>query len=365
MVQSALRIVLEPIFEATFLPCSYGFRPGRDAHRALKAMREAVRAGRTWVVDADIEHFYDRLGHDLALECVRERVSDRRVLRLIRAILRAGVLEGSVLSRPEEGAPQGGPISPLIANVVLHRLDRAWGELPYRRLGVIVRYADDVVVCCPTRERAEAALAALASILQGLGLTLATSKTQIVGMASGERGVDFLGFHHRMIPSRRWPRLRYPARWPSNKAMAQAKARIREITARSRCHDPTHHVVAELNEFLRGWRCSSPNATPNRAEGTGCRRSSWPATTSASNGWPDPSCSDARECRPVKDVGKPCEAAPHARFEGGAEETHRCDDGLLATRGHPSLVVHEGPGEQTHRRRQRASALPDYDRERS
>jgi RNA-directed DNA polymerase len=138
--------------------------------------------------------------------------------------------------------------------VVLHRLDRAWGELPYRRLGVLVRYADDAVICCPSKERAEAALAALASILQGLRLALSPPKTQIVSMASGEHGFDFLGFHHRMVPSRRRPSVRYPACWPSDQAMARVRSRIRDLTARSQRHVPTHVLVAALNQFLRGWR---------------------------------------------------------------------------------------------------------------
>ncbi len=253
VVQSALRIVLEPILEAGFLPCSFGFRPKRSAHQALEAIRQAVRGGRTWVVDADIESFFDRLGFDLVLDCVRERVSDRRVLKLVGAILRAGVLEGTVLSHPEQGAPQGGAISPVLANAVLHRLDRAWSER-YHRLGVLVRYADDLCLCCPTKQRAEAAMAALTALLAELGLALAPAKTQIVSLASGERGVDFLGFHLRMVASRRRPSVRYPACWPSDKAMARARSRIRELTGRRRCHVPTYRLVADLNQFLRGWR---------------------------------------------------------------------------------------------------------------
>jgi RNA-directed DNA polymerase len=253
VVQQALKIVIEPIVEADFLPCSYGFRPKRSAHDALQAMRDAVRAGRTWVVDADIESFFDRLGHDLVLECLRDRVSDRRVLKLIRAILSAGVLDGAVLSNPVEGAPQGGPLSPVLANVVLHRLDREWGQR-YSRLGVLVRYADDECICCPSRERAEAALAVLGEILAGLGLSLAADKTRIVHVADGTQGYDFLGFHHRMVPSRRNRAVRYPACWPSDAAMSRARSRIRELTGRNRCHVPTHLLVEEINRFLRGWR---------------------------------------------------------------------------------------------------------------
>ncbi len=239
--------------EADFLPCSFGFRPKRSAHQALRAMREAVRTGRTWVVDADIESFFDRLGFDLVLDCLRERISDRKVLGLIRMILGAGVLDGTSLSFPTEGSPQGGPLSPVLANVVLHRLDRLWVQR-YHRLGELIRYADDVCVCCPTRERAEAAMAALTEILAGLGLSLAPDKTRVVGVASGTDGYDFPGFHHRMVPSRRYPKLRYPACWPSAKAMLRARSRIREMTGRNRRHLSTRLLVEDLNQFLRGWR---------------------------------------------------------------------------------------------------------------
>jgi RNA-directed DNA polymerase len=253
VVQQAVKIVLEPIFEADFLPCSYGFRPKRSAHQALQAMREAVRSGRTWVVDADIEAFFDRLDRDLVLGCLRERISDRKVLRLIRAILSAGVLDGSVLSDSGEGTPQGGPLSPLMANAVLHRLDRQWQQR-HGRLGVLVRYADDLCVCAPTRDRAEAALAVLAQILEGLKLKLSESKTRIVGVADGQEGYDFLGFHHRMVSSRRNPAVRYPACWPSDKAMSRARSTIKEMTGRHRRHVPTGLLVFQLNQFLRGWR---------------------------------------------------------------------------------------------------------------
>jgi RNA-directed DNA polymerase len=253
VVQAALRIVLEPVLEADFLPCSYGFRPKRSAHQGLQAMREAVHQGRVWVVDADIESFFDRLGFDIILDCLRERVSDRRVLRLVRFILEAGVLDGEKLSYPGEGAPQGGPLSPVLANAVLHRLDRAWVQ-QHQRLGVLIRYADDEVICCPTKERAEAALAALADILAGLGLGLSRSKTRIVCVADGTEGYEFLGFHHRMVAARRNPRRRYLACWPSDKKMAQARSRIRELTGRNRRHVPTHLLVEDLNQFLRGWR---------------------------------------------------------------------------------------------------------------
>lgn len=152
-----------------------------------------------------------------------------------------------------EGSPQGGPLSPLLANVVLHRLDRAW-MAKHRQLGELVRYCDDLCICCPTEEKAEAAQAVLVGILEGLGLELSSAKTRIVGVAAGSEGYDFLGFHHRMVPSRRNPNSRYPACWPAAKAMLRARSRIRELTGRARRHVPTHTVVADLNRFLGGWR---------------------------------------------------------------------------------------------------------------
>ncbi len=252
IAQTAAAMLLEEKLEPIFHPDSYGYRPGRSAHDALAVTRKRCWK-QNWIVDLDIRAFFDRLDHDLVLECLRERVSDRRVLKLIRAILSAGVLDGAMLSIPAEGAPQGGPLSPMLANVVLHRLDRAWQER-YQRLGVLVRYADDECICCPSRERAEAALAALAQILAGLGLSLAADKTRIVCVADGTSGYDFLGFHHRMVPSRRNPKLRYPACWPSDSAMLRARSQIRERTGRNRCHVPTHLLVEDLNRFLRGWR---------------------------------------------------------------------------------------------------------------
>jgi RNA-directed DNA polymerase len=252
IVQAALKIVLEPVFEADFLPCSFGFRPRRSAHDALQVLIDESWRGRRWVVETDIASCFESIPHCGLMQAVEERVCDQAVLALIRTLLRAGVMEGGSLRRGVAGTPQGGVISPLLCNAYLHRLDRAWRAKEH---GVLVRYADDVVVMCDTREQAEAALARLTVLLAGLGLEPKAAKTRIVHLAEGSPGFDFLGFHHRLV--RGWTpksaHLTFLARWPSRKAAQHARNRIREITGRDRLLVPAEVIVTELNLFLRGW----------------------------------------------------------------------------------------------------------------
>jgi len=250
IVQAAAKIVLEPIFEADFVDCSFGFRPRRSALQARERVRNGMRKGQCWVVDADIRGFFDHVDHGVALAGVRERVSDRRVVRLLGRWLQSGVLVGSELLHPRAGTPQGGVISPLLANVVLHRLDRMWDDA---RDGELTRYADDLVVTCRTKHQAERALRKLRHQLAELGLELSESKTQIVDCGSGVRGFDFLGYHFRYRPTRRDPSKYYAATWPSCEAVAAARDRIRALTPVSRVGLPAIMVVQGLNAFLRGW----------------------------------------------------------------------------------------------------------------
>jgi RNA-directed DNA polymerase len=162
------------------------------------------------------------------------------------------VLAGEQLLHPDAGTPQGGVASPLLANVYLDRLDQAW-QADYRRLGELTRYADDLVIVCATRERAEAALAALERLLAELGLELAAAKTRIVDLRTPEQGFDFLGYHFRMLPTKGNPRRTYAACWPSRPAMAAARDRVRALTSPDRIGRPAIVVVGEVNRFLRGW----------------------------------------------------------------------------------------------------------------
>jgi RNA-directed DNA polymerase len=252
VVQAAAKVVLEPIFEADFVPVSFGFRPKRSAHQAKERIRDGMRRGHRWAVDADIRGFFDNLDHDLLLAMVAERVSDRRVLSLLAGWLRSGVLDGASLLHPDAGTPQGGVISPLLANVYLNRLDQAW-QATYSRLGELTRYADDLLILCATRERAEAALVTLRTLLTELGLELAAAKTRVVELHTGEEGFDFLGYHFRMMPTRRNRSRTYAACWPSRSAVAAAKDRVRSLVPLSRIGLPTIIVVQDLNAFLRGW----------------------------------------------------------------------------------------------------------------
>jgi RNA-directed DNA polymerase len=203
------------------------------------------------VVETDIASCFEAIPHDRLIAIVEQRVSDRHVLKLLRGMLRAGVMEEGRVRHPVTGTPQGGVVSPLLCNVYLNQLDQVWAR---HCREVLVRYADDLLALCSTRHGAEYALETLRRLLADLGLELKGDKTRIVHLGQGNEGFDFLGFHHKWVRGRRQYRhLRFLARWPSRKAAQRARDRIRELTARSRLAVEVERVVEDVNRFLRGW----------------------------------------------------------------------------------------------------------------
>ena len=236
VVQTALRLVLEPIFDVTFAPHSYGFRPRRGAKDALRRVEALLRAGARYVVDADLQAYFDTIPHAPLRAGVAAKVSDSRVLALVDAFLHQPIFEGLQQWTVDEGTPQGAVISPLLANLYLDPLDHAMADAGYER----VRYADDFVVLCRTAEDAQRVLVIVQRWTEAAGLQLHPEKTHLVDMQQ-PGGFDFLGYHFEQ---------RY--RLPRKKSLTKLKDTVRQKTARTNGHSLAV-IIADVNRTLRGW----------------------------------------------------------------------------------------------------------------
>jgi RNA-directed DNA polymerase len=254
--QQAAKLVLEPIFEADFSDSSFGYRPGRSQTQAMEVIRTSFIKGYTQVLEVDIADFFGSLDHDLLMKLLSERISDRRVLKLVKGWLKAGALEDGANRETIAGTPQGGVISPLLSNVYLNLLDQIWEQ---EGTGILVRFADDAVILCRTQKGIERAEDKLRFCLAALGLEANQAKTRRVDLREGREGFDFLGCHfHARVSGKlleRGVRKYYLHRWPSTRSMNRVRRRIKELTnrrARSGMRD-VREVIEDLNPVLRGW----------------------------------------------------------------------------------------------------------------
>ena len=255
-IQQAIAQPISDIYEEIFSDYSYGFRAGRSCHDAIRQALEYLNDGYEWVVDIDIEQFFDKVNHDKLIQILREQVNDSTTLNLIRKYLKAGVMENGLEKATITGVPQGSVISPLLANIYLNTLDRLWEKYGLTH-GILVRYADDTVIICKNKKSANHALNLLQYIMVKLDLKLHPVKTKIVSMWDGKEGFDFLGMHHRRMTTetRKGQLYKEAYQYPSRKAMKKMKAEVkRNVNRRSLLVAKEEDLIKNLNPKITGWK---------------------------------------------------------------------------------------------------------------
>jgi RNA-directed DNA polymerase len=237
VVQTALKMVIEPIFEREFIDTSHGFRPGRGCKDALRKVERLLKAGYTWVVDADLKSYFETIRHGRLMMELQQRIADSRVLELIESFLKQQILEDLKQWTPEAGSPQGAVISPLLSNIYLHEVDKAMKAAGYE----MVRYADDFVILCKSQQEAEAALARVTELVEQKGLTLHADKTSLVNTQQPGQSFEFLGYHFEK-----------GTRWPRKKSLNKFKDTIRRKTKRSNGRSMAE-IIDDVNKTSEGW----------------------------------------------------------------------------------------------------------------
>lgn len=275
IVQMATLLILEPIFEADFLESSFGFRPGRNAHQAIDTIRQHLQAGKKDVYDADLKSYFDTIPHDQLMAAVRMRIVDRSVLNLIRMWLESPVVEQDDsgrknIQRSSQGTPQGGVISPLLANIYLHWFEKRFHapDGPARWANAkLVRYADDFVILA--RYQSRRLIDWVENVLEDrFKLTINREKTRVVRLSEPSAGLDFLGFTFRYDRDLKGRSHRYLNVFPSKKALARVREKLRQLTSTSRCHVPITQVIDDTNRLLRGWKAYFSHGYPRKAFST-------------------------------------------------------------------------------------------------
>jgi RNA-directed DNA polymerase len=246
VVQMATKMVIEPIFEADFKDCSYGFRPKKNAHQAMAKIRKTSKKA-YWVVDLDIQGYFDAINHEKLMKLIEMRISDRRILKLIRKWLEAGVMEDDQFHETKVGSPQGGVISPLLSNIYLNYMDTIWLK-DFSHLGELVRYADDLVILCRTKHQALESIRVVKAIMSKLDLTLSKEKSKLVNIWGNSEGFDFLGFHNRRFPvlNKGGSKIFVLSHIPSKKAMKNMRTKIKEFT------EPRNKLYWDLQDMIEG-----------------------------------------------------------------------------------------------------------------